>query len=541
MIERVVENWLDNATELSFQGPFCAMLSANGHTVVHLSRHCGMELGKDVLTIAPDGVPCAYQLKTAQGGKISLRQWRDEVGKQAFDLVVGRIVHPSINPESPHRAYLVTNGQIEEEVARAIDDMNRNWELSGQAHLKLDTVVRGQLLDMGKALNTSLWPSELTAVQKLLQLFLTPGEELFPRAVFADLMEQTLPFDQTSPERAPSSAAYRRAIASSALICALSASRFSRSQNHVAEVDAWVIYTSYIFALATKYDLDESIWKPFVDVALTYVFNRLVDLCDEIKTRTHLLEGNLFGDQIFIPARRTWLAGLLGVLGLAKRLKSDIEIPNETEIFLHIFCQMSPSQVVLWGEAAVPQLMALYWYLRANEGGREPDDFLFGLIKALTQANRRGGIHPIPDPYYRIDEVLESVYGLGEKPIEDDFSGRSHCLEGLLHVYVRRNWKQHVKWLWPDVTHVGFESYTPGEPWLFFLWRDRLRSAKVRLIQPHLTQDWGLLCTAAAESGGATIPERAKKYPIFVLLLLIVMPHRATADVLRWVDSEMVR
>ena len=494
MIERVVENWLDNATELSFQEPFCAMLSTAGHTVVHLSRHCGMELGKDVLTIAPDGVPCAYQLKTAQGGKISLRQWRDEIGKQVIDLVAGRIVHPSISATATHRAYLVTDGQIDEEVARAIDDMNRNWELSGQPHLRLETIVKGQLLEMGRALNTSLWPSELAAIQKLLQIFLTPGEELFPKALFAELMEETLPFDGPHPENSPSLAACSRAVSSAALICALASSGFARSNNHVAEIDAWIIYASYIFALATKHDLPSRAWKPSMEIALASVCNRLIDLCEELRTRGHLMEGHLFGDQIFIPARRTWLAGLLGALGLARQLGQDIEMPREFEPFLHSFCQASVSQIQLWGEAAVPQMMALYWYLRVTEGGREPDDFLFGLITALAVANGRNGHRAIPDPYYGINDVLESAYGLGEKHIGDDFGGRSHTLEGLLHVYVRRNWKQHVRRLWPSITHVGFESYTPGEPWLFFLWRDRVRSSTVSLVQPSFTQDWGRAC-----------------------------------------------
>ena len=101
MIERVIESWLDNAVERSFQGPFCAMLAADGFTVVHLSRHCGMELGKDAIAVAPDGTPCAYQLKTAPAGRLSLRHWREEISRQVFDLVVGRIVHPSIDPIVP--------------------------------------------------------------------------------------------------------------------------------------------------------------------------------------------------------------------------------------------------------------------------------------------------------------------------------------------------------------------------------------------------------------------------------------------------------
>ena len=83
MLERVIENWLDKATERTFQKPYCYMLSAEGHTIIHLTRHGAMELGKDIITIAPDGTPCAFQLKT---GDISLAKWRDEVSSQTSDL-----------------------------------------------------------------------------------------------------------------------------------------------------------------------------------------------------------------------------------------------------------------------------------------------------------------------------------------------------------------------------------------------------------------------------------------------------------------------
>ena len=79
MLERVIENWLDKATERSFEKPYCYMLAAEGHTIIHLTRHSSMELGKDIITIAPDGTPCAFQLKT---GNISLDKWRKEASSQ---------------------------------------------------------------------------------------------------------------------------------------------------------------------------------------------------------------------------------------------------------------------------------------------------------------------------------------------------------------------------------------------------------------------------------------------------------------------------
>jgi len=70
MNERLVENWLISVNEKTFQIPFCQMLTAEGYTVLHLSRHGPFEEGKDVIALDPAGTPCAFQLKGAKG-KIS--------------------------------------------------------------------------------------------------------------------------------------------------------------------------------------------------------------------------------------------------------------------------------------------------------------------------------------------------------------------------------------------------------------------------------------------------------------------------------------
>ena len=208
-------------------------------------------------------------------------------------------MHPSIDPDRPHRSYLVTNGVLEEEVSRASDDMNRNWQLCGQPHLKLETIVRGQLLGMARNLDTSLWPSEFSAVQELLDLYLTSGDEPFPKRTFCSLLEKTLPFEITT-DASPSGPRCIRAISGGALICAIATSKFSLKQNYVAEVEAWTIYAAYVLALASKYDLDDKVWTQSFALATAYIYNRLADLADELRSRTRLGEGHPIGDQFFI-------------------------------------------------------------------------------------------------------------------------------------------------------------------------------------------------------------------------------------------------
>ena len=238
MLERIIENWLDNSSERSFQQPFCYMLSTEGHTIIHSTRHSAMELGKDITTIAEDGTPCVYQLKS---GNISLSKWRSEVGSQTNDLVWGQINHPSVDSQKHHRSYLVTNGNIEEEVSRAIDDRNRAWANQGLPSYHLETIVRGELLEKAKRLGTDLWPSELTDIKTLLEMFLESGKGILPKTKLALLLEATFSLDD---EKAPSRSHCKRMIASAGLLCAIATSSFSNENNHLAEIEAWVLYIS---------------------------------------------------------------------------------------------------------------------------------------------------------------------------------------------------------------------------------------------------------------------------------------------------------
>src|SRR3984885_9369972 len=102
--ERLLEGWLDSAGERTYQGPFCQVLSAEGYSVLHSTRHAHIEFGKDVIAVAPDGIPCAYQLKGNPGGRLTLAQFRD-IQPQLGELVSQAIVYPGA-PNVRHRSYL---------------------------------------------------------------------------------------------------------------------------------------------------------------------------------------------------------------------------------------------------------------------------------------------------------------------------------------------------------------------------------------------------------------------------------------------------
>ena len=176
-----------------------------------------MEMGKDIITIAPDKTPCAFQLKT---GDISLNKWRKEISPQINSLVQGKINHPSVDPSKHHRSYFVTNGNIQETVSREIDDNNQTWMTLVHPDCHLKTIVRGELLEKAKKLGTSLWPTELTDVKTLLEMFLEDGKGILPKAKLASLFESTFPLKLKDDQKAPTKKHCSRVIASAGILCA---------------------------------------------------------------------------------------------------------------------------------------------------------------------------------------------------------------------------------------------------------------------------------------------------------------------------------
>lgn len=554
MIERVVENWLTKASERTYEVAFCYMLTQQGHRVVHLTRHCSMELGKDIITIAPDGVPCAFQLKS---GDVSLNDWRSEIEPQINDLVTGKIVHPAVSDGANYRPYFVTNGRLEEEVQRAIDDKNARFKEIGYETLRVYT--KGNLLQWALELGTSLWPDELGDMRALIDLHLSDGKTVFPKAELAGLLEATLPVDPED-KQAPSAAACERAIASSALLTALSVAPFSEEENHVAEVEAWTIFAAYTIATAERWKLPEEKYSREISLAKQAIINALSRLAEEVHGRKYLLEGHELLDGPFYRYRITLVVAMLSVLGLYRRITGNGDKPTDApgspfdfdiDQFILDFCHDQRSYLSLWGEAAIPQLLAYYWLWRVTDATTKPTGLLFHLAWSLAKSNKPRNStppFPLPSPYYEAIDLLPHFIDaeirpfmpehlrLTKAPLDESFSGRSYYLEGLFLLVVRRMYKQEAKTMWPSVSKISVEQFISDEPWHAFRWRNE-GAGNIRSKELPSRQSWSALRERVADSNGSSLPPPLQKDPVFALLFLCVYPHRASSDYILWLDS----
>jgi len=541
VIERLLETWLNRANERSFQIPFAHWLAFTGHTVVHLSRHCAMELGKDIIAIAPDGVPCAYQLKGVSGERLSLSKWREDLSKQLNPLVHLRLVHPSLPAHRYHRSYIVINGDLDEEVQREIDDFNRANVESGQPERTVQTIVKGQLFQAFKDLQSDFWATNLHDLKSYLEFFLEDGRGCLPKEKLAELFQDALPLEPEG-DRKPGKEECARALAGCAVICASAISPWTLAQNHLAEFEAWTLLWCHALALVERWALKIDDVAFAIDLAANAARTSLARLCDELMTREEFTEGDPLVDRPIFEIRMTHLLGVMGLYGLI--LQRDLnrgqggEIEHKHLTAVQGFCDKHWGRLWLWGEYAIPQFLAWNFFRKTYDSTLSTDIMYAGLIDGLCKKNRPGSEDTLANPYYDAEEIMPHLFGLATRPLDDAFDGKAFYLEGLIHLFARSGLKQEMKWRFPEITRIALCSYRPESDWQFYLFKNRNRGDLIErfLIPPHR---WSELRNDAAENAGTELPSRLRGDPLGYLGLLLVMPHRVTAGGLRWLATHM--
>ena len=68
--------------------------------------------------------------------------------------------------------------------------------------------------------------------------------------------------------------------------------------------------------LFERWDLSIKAYKNDLEIATQSIYNSLANLCDEIKERDDLIEGDLFADSYVYRVRVTWLLGLMSIYAL---------------------------------------------------------------------------------------------------------------------------------------------------------------------------------------------------------------------------------
>jgi hypothetical protein len=529
---------LDSSNERSYQAPFCQILSHRGYTILHSTRHHPIEFGRDIVALDADGTPCAFQLKGNPSGRLSLRQFRT-VEIQLFELASHPLIFPGITTERRHRAALVTNGEVDEDVHLALRNLNQR--LRRQRLPQIELITRGRLLAWAKDLGVDLWPSELEHVSILLELLVENGRHLLPIGKFHNLVATSLGLN--APKRIPRPILQRR-IHSAGVLVGIALKNFSASDNHWAIISGWVLYASYVIAACERFDVSyKNNGAGAVNIALEAILMQLAQLCSEATERTSLIEPMALLDAPFYRWRVTLIVALLCVYWLwAEQVGWPVQ--NHKQL-IERFVESRRGELDLWGEGAVPQRLAHFWYERRRDATLQPEILLASIVSRVVQS--AGSMPPSewPNPYFTFSDLfrhqlstrLASVVASADDPLrEETAKGGSFFAASLLHMLVRTNLKTICQRLWPDISRLDFREFVPEYPWQYCLWRSG--GGQELSVQPPLTKEWRALVEEARDVSGQGIPSSLRKEKYLLLLFVLLFPFRGTPSAIRFLDRK---
>lgn len=520
MKNRIVENWLTNASERAFKVPFCQLLISKGYELVHNTRDGPFEQGKDVIAINKQGEVEAFQLKR---GNISQSAW----AKYKFEveqLVEIPIIHPSVPKGKPHIPFLVTNGQLSEETRREIDDRNKVWE--SKKYPKLRTWVGGQLVQDFQKHFGDYFPVEVEDLSTFLTLFKESGTEYLNKELFATFMEGVLA--PVIEKKRPAKTEVVHAINSMVVIASYIFGNKYKHNNHVALVDGWVIVMAYAMSLIERYSLASLQYRQTLDLITDEVEMALEGLYKEVIERDNYVEGDVFADVAVYRTRISILSGYLCAYALLKLIKDQsFDLAPVIE-----FLNENTKRLVLLGEGMSPLFFNII-LVRKFYGDLDHSKVLTAIMaNSILTANDHFKGEGLPDPYHGIQELLRFHLGLTKDIQNEGFSGISYSLESIVMFMTWMDMREQLEKLWLKVSHMQFAEFKWRDSWEMFIWNNR-DSGTYDTRFANKTESWARLVDQCKKlNDKSTLPkviqDRVWALPIF----LCVYPHRATPSTL---------
>ncbi len=537
MTERIVEDWLTKANERLFQYSFCQILSFKGHTVLHLTRHCAMEQGKDIISIDGDGNVCAFQLKGVDAERLSMSKW-EEMLSQISKLVYQSPIHPSIKTKAPHKSYLVINANLDEEVQSSVNTFNQNLQNNGLKG-KLEIIVKGEFLNDLKEIGNNFWPFKPKNMNLFLQLYLQNGKGFPNKAEISDFLLECLDLDQDPNDKLSANQAYRLLL-STAILNSISLSGFSKQNNYASEFEGTVLYMAHLLGFVEKNGSKNNLWRRLFDISNRHLYNLLNDLCEELSKVEYYHTGeSTEGECLTYRPRITYLIALMSLLFLWNNLlQEEAYITHEFDDFIKTFIINNKKHLLFWGEYASPQFLLYYLFERFTNGGANIDFILQGVISIITNYGKTED-SIFTDPYVNFDEYVKLLYGPGKDSNEIKYNKESYSIEAFVHLFARKNYKSAMRLLWPDISKTEQHKFTFTDKLEFYKWRARSGTTEYKI--PPLKQSWQELYQLSKEDSGSELPELIKEFPIFYLCFLIVLPHRMNANGSRWITSQLYK
>lgn len=516
-----------NTSELGYQFPFCQILINEGYRLIHFSKGTAFEQGKDIIAVDKKDVPHIYQLK---GGNITLTKWRNIVKAEIEELIDLPIVHPSVKKNKKPVPYLVTNGYLEDTVRVQIDSLNASkWK-----HNPVQVILLGELLEKFLKWSYEFTPQEIDNYKTFLDLYFANGIDFQDEEKLSNLLKSVLRINDASQPKEER----KRNIAAAILFTSYIVSPFKQKENHITIVQTLVLLSSYILAVAEKFQLEDSYWKESFELVWSEIKNALKSLEKEIEDDgLNKLYVSIWDGEI-VPYRKHIAVSYLYAYKLSQIIEGDEDWKS---IGRDDFYQKIEDSLSIFGESSILAYIYFFEYIfKLTKDNISSTAWLVIPLKALIVYNGRKGTDGLLSPYYKAQTSIIHLLGLeDEDEIREAFTHKSFFIKPLIDLFARYNRKDILEKCWRELTYIEQERFVPEEKWRYFLWRSEQGIYKMEF--PKQTQSWKELTDEANETDTNEIPEMILKLPFFLPLFLLVFPHRINTNLIKLLDSSVNR
>lgn len=504
-VERLVEDWLINSDERSYQIPFASYLSKLGHKVNYVSPHGALEHGKDIISTSPERKMHAYQLKA---GNINLTSWR-KIKEEVREAATVPVNIPGHARRVVDRAFLVLTGHVSDPVRDQITLINDDHVKRKYAVIEimeLPDLVTG-FTDVFE----SFFPATVAPLHDLVRLYLANGRGPQDKNTLFTVL-QTVVGNPSGPRIAA------RSLSNLMVAAEFAAAPYRRSKNHISVIDTWVIAACHILRLARRLSLRSRYWEQPLGLCQQAIEAAASDLLDEGFSRDHFLEGDPLLDAAFSGHRKSLVLGYMGAIVNSRCIQGQ-EVRDHSAQLLDVLHRECP--LAVWGEGAWNYHLNLALALRHTPDGASTAEALVASWLAHVCPRKP----PWPkDPYWTVDDEVslsqQREQSTREEPEQARVSYTAAAATGFL---ARRMLRNTLKWAWRALSRYQLAQLAPAEPWIELDWAVENGSLELHILP--ITGSWSKLrAEAAAQRSSLFADEESWLLPYF----LCVYPHRTT-------------
>jgi hypothetical protein len=500
-VERVIEDWLTNCDERSYQASFVSSLIRSGHRIRYVSKHSTLEFGKDIVSSSPDGHLTAYQLKA---GNMNLSLWR-QVRGEVFELAEVPFRTSAGRKLRTQRCYLVTTGLIDDTVKEQLRDYNEANVEKGL--VVIETIERHELIRLFVDTFTEFVPANLASFNDLVRVYLSDGrgpvDKPLLSSVFRDLASHL-----------GKKKAVLRAVSNLVVAAEFASTPFRLADNYISVMDVWTLAACRVAWLArrgTATTKQAPTWLALCYDAIDWSGSRLVA---EVNERSKYVDENDPLVDIFaVPYRKTVALGYASAV-LNSRRMVGIDTDGDSRRLLESTIRQLP--LGIWSEGS----WNYYWNL-ALAISASPEGNLAALGLVLSWLDTLCSSNGLEPPYRTVESELSGKTSASS--VQRERVTAFYSLAAAIDFVCRRMWRRALSSRWIKISKRDLVEVIPDRLEDHFEWV--IDEATVEVERLPMRASWRQLRKGAFEQrSGLFSDDDAWLLPY----MLCSYPHRVS-------------